>query len=132
MILAFLRAVPLTGYVVLGVAGFIGLREWQHAREAGRLEKALLEQSQQISTLQRTVAEVQLGAERMDSAVKQQNTDIRAIQAKAKQIETTTHLVAARTLQQFREESAMHRPMVPPGHIGMNDWRDALQKRIEQ
>ena len=136
MILAFLKALPLSAYLALGVAGFIGVREWQHAREQGRLETLLDGERWTVKNLRIAVAHEQANTQRIKAEIQRQNDALTALVAAKKQLETEAQLRAVRRLTAGEAVAADRRretptlpetPRVPPGHEGLNAW---LNERV--
>lgn len=134
----FLRALPLSAYLAIGVVGFIGIREWQHSRAVDRLEQDVAAMTSQRDAelrgkleYQAALSDVTANRDALAQDIRRQNDAIAKLQTDLQATERAASLAAVRALQKGRESAeALRHPTstVLPGHAALNDW---LAERVK-
>jgi hypothetical protein len=128
---AKLLARPAVLAAVIGALVF-GIREFQHWREVGGLEKQIAELTSQRNDQERqklefkaALSDVTANRDALAADLRRQNDAVGLLQLKAKEQETVASLAAVRAFNQGRAAAeALRQPttVIAPGHEPMNTW----------
>lgn len=132
----FLRSLPLSVYLVVGVTAFVGVREWQHARSVNALREDLAAvaverdaANTRAGEFKNEVGRVEANRNEWKQKSELQSAEIAQLQVTRQLVQQAAALAAVRTLEAGKATTAdllSPTTTVKPGHEGMNKFFDEL------